>query len=90
MSLKPDAAIVIHLQDEIDTLKSELAASKLEASRLERRIDKLRGNLAEHLATQYESDPVEVARLCDEVLDRSGVLLGMVRDLAMARRKEAP
>ena len=36
----------------------------------------------EALAAVYRHDPVTVARVCDEELDRSGGLLGRVRRIA--------
>ncbi len=45
---------------------------------------KLRRNFAKYLAEYYEDSPVEVAALCDEQLDRTGELLGYVREEAAA------
>lgn len=40
-------------------------------------------NFVHHLAETYrDGNAVEIAGLCDEVLDRSGGLLGHVRDVA--------
>lgn len=36
------------------------------------------------LARWYRHDPCEAAKVCDEELDRSGALLGRVRDIAAA------
>ena len=48
----------------------------------------LRENLVKHLATRYLEDPLEVSRVCDEKLDRSGALLGEVRDEALKLKEE--
>ena len=52
----------------------------------------LRRNFAEHLVDAYRVDPVAVATLCDERLDRSGALLGYLREAAAKRdrSKAAP
>lgn len=42
----------------------------------------LRRNFARYLAPHYLRDYAEIARLCDEELDRSGALLGYVREEA--------
>lgn len=41
------------------------------------------------LASWYTWDPVEVARVCDEELDRSGALLGRVRALVSSSGPES-
>ena len=41
----------------------------------------LRCHLIERLTEMYKTDNVAVAKVCDEVLDRSGALLGEVRTL---------
>jgi hypothetical protein len=38
--------------------------------------------LEKGLAILYRSHPVDVARVCDDVIDQRGALLGRVRDLA--------
>lgn len=38
--------------------------------------------LLERLAPIYQWNPLAVARVCDEALDRSGALLGRLRDVA--------
>jgi hypothetical protein len=45
--------------------------------------------LVARLVEIYRRDRVTVARICDEQLDRSGNLLGYLRDAA-AIRKEGP
>jgi hypothetical protein len=42
------------------------------------------------LAAVYGEAPKFVATICDEKLDRTGVLLGQVRDLARAALKDSP
>lgn len=42
----------------------------------------LRRRFALYLLPAYLSDPVRIARACDEQIDLSGVLLGYIRDLA--------
>jgi len=44
----------------------------------------LRKNFARYLAAEYRRSPARVATLCDETLDRSGELLGYVREFAQA------
>jgi hypothetical protein len=44
---------------------------------------KNRKEIAKELAPIYKDHPLAVARVCDEVLDRSGALLGYVRYAAM-------
>ncbi|KKM82929.1 hypothetical protein LCGC14_1314640, partial [marine sediment metagenome] len=46
--------------------------------------------LIEGLVAVYGNGSVLVARLCDEYLDRSGTLLGEVRDAAIEARAEKP
>ena len=46
--------------------------------------DVLRANLARYLAPTYLDAPATVAILCDEQIDKSGRLLGMVRTEARA------
>jgi len=41
--------------------------------------------MACNLTPQYLKDRVAVATLCDELLDRSGALLGYVREAAAAK-----
>lgn len=48
----------------------------------------LRLNMAKHLAPEYPTSPLATARLCDEVLDPSGALLGYVREEAIRRQQE--
>jgi len=45
--------------------------------------------VAERLVVRYKLDPCGTAALCDETLDRSGALLGYVRDAVRAADKEA-
>lgn len=56
---------------------------------LEVALAKERELLTDTLAQLYASDPVNVATCCDEVIDRSGRLLGIVRDRAIAIRARA-
>lgn len=46
------------------------------------RSEKYRRELAERLAVFYSDNPLLVANICDECIDRSGNLLGWVRDAA--------
>lgn len=41
--------------------------------------EEYRRNLAKKLVPYYKKDPVLIASLCDEVLDRSGNMLGWLR-----------
>lgn len=68
-----DEAVKWHEGD--DSPRARLEAHKDDA-------DKLRRNFAKYLAEYYKDSPVEVAALCDEQLDRSGALLGYVREEA--------
>ena len=47
-----------------------------------------RVELVDRLAELYETDYVAVAKVCDEVLDRSGALLGEVRTRHSALRSQ--
>ena len=62
-------------------LQAELTALREE---LERHGQGARNRLriVEQLTIAYRADPVSVAGLCDEVLDRSGALLGWLREAA--------
>lgn len=54
--------------------------------------DKLRANFAKYLASDYLNDPARIAKICDEEIDQTGRLLGMLRTAARAlfnRRVEA-
>ena len=48
----------------------------------------LRRNFAEYLLPAYEKSPFEIACLCDEKLDRTGALLGYLRELAYKKLKK--
>jgi len=41
-----------------------------------------RDNVVDRLTEAYKLHPVEVAKACDEAIDRSGNLLGWLRELA--------
>lgn len=47
--------------------------------RLKNNLQFLPVNLIDRLAELYKTDSFSVAKVCDEVLDRSGALLGKVR-----------
>lgn len=51
-------------------------------AKLESDIKKLRTNFAKYLVPLYKKDQAGIARLCDEELDRSGALLGYLREEA--------
>lgn len=59
----------------IATLRTEIAALRDEP-------EKLRRNFAEYLAHKYIKQPSYIAELCDESLDKTGALLGYVREAA--------
>lgn len=45
-------------------------------------LEAFRRNVARWLVNDYKKDPFTTASICDEMLDRSGVLLGYVREEA--------
>jgi hypothetical protein len=51
---------------------------------------KLRENFAKYLLPAYRADPCVIAKLCDEEIDQTGNLLGIVRGLAAARPEPKP
>lgn len=55
---------------------------------LQLRLEEARKQTEIALARLYTYDPLECARLCDEVLDRSGALLGRIRDRACEALQE--
>jgi len=55
----------------------------VEAEREKARV--LRRNFAEYLVPAYIATPIAIANICDEQLDRTGNLLGYVREAARAR-----
>jgi hypothetical protein len=59
----------------------DVIAIELEKAEDRSRIQVLK-SIAANLAQRYRDDQLETARLCDEVLDRSGALLGYVREAA--------
>lgn len=59
-----------------------LQATKPDAVAVERAVEAERVRL---LAIMYRKVPVDTAKLCDETLDRSGRLLGLVRDAARSQ-----
>lgn len=44
--------------------------------------EKLRRNFAAYLAPMYLRKPEKIAEVCDEAIDRTGILLGCVREEA--------
>ena len=62
-------------------LRAELAVARAE-------IERLRTNFAGYLQPAYAANPVSVARLCDEKLDQTGQLLGMLRAALAPEGKE--
>lgn len=48
----------------------------------------LRKNFAKFLAPLYVKDPYKIAEECDERIDRTGVLLGYVREEAAKLNRE--
>jgi hypothetical protein len=48
---------------------------------------KLRRNFAKYLAKAYLQDPLHIAVECDTLLDRTGELLGYVREEAAELKK---
>jgi hypothetical protein len=64
-----------HLQKYTDDLRKKLTAAEAQVAGIQR-------NLVMYLLPMYRTDPAGIAKLCDEVLDRSGRLLGQVRDAA--------
>lgn len=46
------------------------------------RLDELRGKIFDRLVDAYMQRPVAVAKACDEMIDRSGNMLGWLRDAA--------
>jgi hypothetical protein len=46
--------------------------------------------IADRLAQAYEKDRARVAKACDEEVDRSGNLLGWLRDYVMLKGQEKP
>ena len=50
-------------------------------------LDEVRDTLMRALVCLYHVNAPECARLCDEELDRSGGLLGQVRDLVLAENR---
>lgn len=70
-----------------EAASAELIA-KDEALRLAREeADKLRRNMAKYFASAYRVDPAFVAEICDEQIDRTGALLGYVREEVAALAK---
>ena len=51
--------------------------------------EKLRRNVARYFASAYRVDPVFVAEICDEQIDRTGTLLGYVREEAAALKAQS-
>lgn len=47
----------------------------------------LRRNFARYLVPAYLKNPTHIAELCDEMLDRTGTLLGYLRE--EARREDS-
>jgi hypothetical protein len=64
------------------TIPQDTTIATLRAETLE---EAARG-MAKRLVQRYEADPTRIAELCDSVLDRSGKLLGYVREEAAAIR----
>lgn len=41
------------------------------------------------LVDLYHTEPLQVANICDQLLDRSGVLLGKIRDVVRSKKQPA-
>jgi hypothetical protein len=54
---------------------------------METEMKALRKNFARYLAPAYLENPVEIARICDEEIDRTGKLLGYVREAATEAKR---
>ena len=67
-------------KDKLHECKENYAEMREEAKNSADDIFKLRRNFAKYLSKLYLANQVEIARLCDEELDRSGILLGYVRE----------
>lgn len=65
----------------------EYAEDSYEKSRAE--VETLREHQMEILLTLYATDSLACANLCDDLLDRSGALLGRVRNEALRRKQES-
>jgi hypothetical protein len=50
----------------------------------------LRALITSRLVHAYHRDGAEIARLCDEVIDRSGNLLGWLREAASREQRIKP
>ena len=79
---KQDGWPVGDLTKAIQDAETELAAkdAKTEAARSD--AEKLRRNFAKYLAPEYIELPHYVAGVCDEEIDKTGELLGYVREYA--------
>lgn len=71
-----------------DMAASTIATALREAE--QRGMRRAQDRLIDGLAAVYREDCILVARLCDEHLDRSGALLGKVRNKAIERAAAAP
>ena len=71
----------------IEKIQTAAIAAAAELAEARAEIERLRSNFAEYLQPAYAANPVSVARLCDEKLDQTGQLLGMLR-AALAPEKE--
>lgn len=60
----------------------DVIAIELEKAEMRAREQLLR-SMAESLVPAYRGDQAGIAKLCDETLDRSGALLGYVREAAI-------
>lgn len=74
------------------TLPRSMSLAEQEAAlqysqKQEAEIKALRQNFARYLTPAYLENPVEIARICDEEIDRTGKLLGYVREAAADARR---
>lgn len=68
------------MTQDIGSMLAEAREELLEKAKAESKA--LRMNFAKYLVPAYLENPVEIARLCDEELDRTGNLLGYLRQAA--------
>jgi hypothetical protein len=83
---KLDLAVIYygeHPVDETEVRDAEQAAAELQTLRNKAdEADKLRRNFARYLSHDYLKNPANVADICDNSLDKTGALLGYVREAA--------
>ena len=75
----------------VDALEEELnELGDWWKARYDKRVDTLEAERENILTIFYLRDPQGAAKLCDESLDRSGALLGRIRDKAAAAGLDEP